>query len=493
MKLKITTIIIVLINFYAFSADKEFVWNISNNFNNAIYIKNNVELNYINNAPVYYTLKKEKFQKDNFTDLYLSFDKDGSYDETGNYKITHSNYHKSKNKAVYDTSAYFIENNERIELISTGKSFFQSGINLGSFSIGFWVYTSTYSNNEIILKIGSEYYDKNNDTIEDQSIIAKMKDGKLVWEFNNIFSADNNKVKLIKLESYSRIIPEKWIHINFIYDSYTGIMREFINGEEEGIVLATSDGTLNSAVLNLKYNKSNQCIIMLAPLFYGAIDEFFITKKIEKNNINKYISNNGEIISKVEDFGHGGIYISDIITTDIKESNSDIIYYYRYSNKPFDVNDEINKDITWKKIGIENLSLKNIRFFQWKVVILSGDNRNYTSKFQGIKIKYKSDTPPSSPFGVKILFENDKLIIKWKLNSEKDLKGYKLYYGIKSNNYFGTEADQGESPIDVGLINTFEITGLQKNVIYYFSITAYDDDEHIHESEFSEEISIRIL
>ncbi len=493
MKIKIIVIIFLFINIHIFSADKEFNWNISNNFNNSIYIKNNVELNYVNNTPVYYSLKKEKFQKDIFTDLYLSFDKDGDYDETGNYKIIRKNYHKSKNKAIYDTSAYFIVNNERIELISTGKSFFQSGINLGSFSISFWIYTSTFSNNETILKIGSEYYDKNADTIEDQSIIAKMIDGKLIWEFNNIFSTNEIKVNSIKLESYNRIIPEKWANINLIYDSYTGIIREYINGDEEGIILATSDKTLNSTVLNLKFNKSNQCIIMLAPSFYGAIDEFFISKKIEKNNINKYISNNGEIISKVEDFGHGGVFINDIITNDIKENNSDIIYYYRYSNKPFDVNDEISKDIIWKKISTENISLINIRFFQWKVILLSGDNRNYTSKFQGIKIKYKPDDPPAKPFGVKIILENDKLLIKWKLNSEKDLKGYKIYYGIKSNNYFGSEANQGESPIDVGLINTFEITGLHKSEIYYFSITAYDDEEHIHESDFSDEISIRFL
>jgi hypothetical protein len=138
--------------------------------------------------------------------------------------LLHKNYHKSKNKAIYDTSAYFIENNERIELVSTGKSFFQSGINLGSFSIGFWIYPSTFSNNEIILKIGSEYYDKNIDTIEDQSIIAKMIDGKLIWEFNNIFSTNEIKVNSIKLESYSRIVPEKWSYINLIYDSNTGIL-----------------------------------------------------------------------------------------------------------------------------------------------------------------------------------------------------------------------------------------------------------------------------
>ena len=100
---------------------------------------------------------------------------------------------------------------------------------------------------------------------------------------------------------------------------------------------------------------------------------------------------------------------------------------------------------------------------------------------------------PARPIGLKTFYKDDKVFIKWKLNSERDLKGYKIYYGTKSNNYFGMAANQGESPIDVGLVNTYEITGLKKNIIYYFSITAYDDEEHVHESEFSKEVSIRPL
>ncbi len=493
MRILIIIIITFFINLNSFSEYKDKTWDISNNFNNSIYFKNNVEVNYVNNSPVYYTLKKEKYKIDNNTDLYLSFDNTKNYDETGNYKFIYNNYHKSKNKAVNDTSAYFIGNKERVELIGTENSFFQSGMTLGSFSISFWIYTSSFSNNEIVLKIGSEFYNKNMDTVEDQSIIAKMIDGKLLWEFKNIFSTSDIKINSIKVEPYSRIIPEQWTHINLVYDAHTGIIREYINNEEEGIIIATLDKSLNSTVLNLQYHHSNRCVIMIAPSFYGAIDEFYIIKKAEKIFTNKYTSNTGELISRVEDFGTGGINIYDINTSDTIEKNSDIIYYYRYSDKPFNENDEISKEINWKKLDSEDISTKNIRFFQWKVILLSGDNKNYSSKFRGINIKYTLNNPPATPAGLKVIYKDDKIFIKWKLNSEKDLKGYKIYYGTKSNNYFGIDANQGESPIDVGLVNTFEITGFKKNVIYYFTITAYDDDEHIHESEFSNEVSIRPL
>lgn len=493
MRIHIILLITFIFNVYCFSDNNEKTWDINNNFNNSIFIKKNVELNYINSQPVNYSLKKEKYSINNDTDLYLSFDKVSDYDETGNYKFIYKKYLPSKNKAVYDKSAYFIGDKERIELIGTEKSFFQSGTILGSFSISFWIYTPSFANNEIVLRIGSEFYDKNLDIVEDQSILAKMKDGKLLWEFNNIFSANGIKIDSIKLESYSRIIPEKWTHINLVYDSHAGIIREYIDGEEDGIIITTVDKTLNSSVLNLKYHHSNRCVIIIAPSFNGAIDEFCIIKKPEKINTNKYISNTGEIISKVVDLGTGGVFISDINTSEFKEKNSEIIYYYRNSEKPFDESEEISSDIKWNKINLEDLSNINIRFFQWKVILLAGDNRDYTPKFRGISIKYNPNYPPARPFGLKILFDNKKILLKWKLNSEKDLKGYKIYYGTKSNNYFGKDANQGESPIDVGLVNSYEITGLKKNIIYYFTISAYDDDEHIHESEFSDEVSIRPL
>jgi hypothetical protein len=53
-----------------------------------------------------------------------------------------------------------------------------------------------------------------------------------------------------------------------------------------------------------------------------------------------------------------------------------------------------------------------------------------------------------------------------------------LYYkaGADGPAYDGTEANEGESPTDVGLSTTFTRTGLDETGTYFFTLTAYNDN-----------------
>ncbi len=295
---------------------------------------------------------------------------------------------------------------------------------------------------------------------------------------------------MIKLESFNRLIPEKWNHINLNYDSNSGIIKCYINGNEEAIIIATEDGKKDSTIMNLKFNKANRCIITIAPSFYGAIDEFCIIKNNQVSNNKLYESNTGQIISKVHNFGSGGISLEKIKTNDEKEYKSDIYYYIRYSNEPFDNDDTFSGNIKWHLIN-KNFNLIKFKYFQWKVLLYAGEDYNFSPKFKSITLIFNNDEPPAKPAGLKIILEDNDVKLKWFLNQETDLKGFKIYYGTKSNYYFGIDANEGKSPIDIGLTDKFTITGLKNNFIYYFSITAYDDEEHTHESDFSDEVYIR--
>lgn len=486
LSLSFTMIIICLLH----SDPEKAEWDVKNYFNNSIYKEYNVELNYQNDVPVYYSIKNKKYIMDEYTDLYLSFDNEKNIDDSGKYDFIYKQFLYSKNRSVYNKSAYFVGDESRLELVGTKNSFFQSGINLSSFSISFWVYPVSFSNNEIVLRIGSQYYDKIKDTVEDQSIYAKLNDGRIIWEFKNLFKKDYKTKNSLIMESYNRVLPEKWTHINLTYDANTGIIKEYINGIEEGVLIATENGELDSSVLNLKYNPNNRCIIILAPTFYGAIDEFRIVKKVEKSNFKKYIPEGGVLLSKVEDFGPGGIFINEIITSGSTKNNTDIIYFYRYSNTPFHEEDKYSSNIEWHILGTEDISLKLVRYFQWKVQLLSGNNGNHSPRFRKLALDYKKNDPPSIPKGLQIVAGDGQAAIKWLMNSEKDLKGYKIYYGTSPGIYFGVDSKEGYSPIDVGINNVYKITGLKNNIIYYFSVTAYDNENN-HESKFSEEIAVR--
>ena len=72
----------------------------------------------------------------------------------------------------------------------------------------------------------------------------------------------------------------------------------------------------------------------------------------------------------------------------------------------------------------------------------------------------------------------------WTANPEP-VTSYNLYYKTDSNSdvpYDGTGANEGDSPIPVGKVTSFTVTGLSPNETYYFVLTAVNDTE---ESEFT--------
>ena len=69
----------------------------------------------------------------------------------------------------------------------------------------------------------------------------------------------------------------------------------------------------------------------------------------------------------------------------------------------------------------------------------------------------------------------------WSSNTESDLAGYKLYYGVGSRNY--------GSSLNVGNVTSYVVTGLSAGT-YYFAVTAYDSSGN--ESGLSNESSVTL-
>jgi hypothetical protein len=70
------------------------------------------------------------------------------------------------------------------------------------------------------------------------------------------------------------------------------------------------------------------------------------------------------------------------------------------------------------------------------------------------------------------------ITLAWDHNSEPDLAGYKLYLGNSPRNY--------PQVIDLGLTTQFTISDLIDGVVYYFTLTAYNQKGF--ESSFSNEV-----
>ena len=73
---------------------------------------------------------------------------------------------------------------------------------------------------------------------------------------------------------------------------------------------------------------------------------------------------------------------------------------------------------------------------------------------------------------------SSQVTLAWNANTEQDLSGYRVYYGLSSQNY--------PSSVNVGNTTSFTLANLEQGKTYYLSATAYDIDGN--ESDFSQEL-----
>ena len=80
------------------------------------------------------------------------------------------------------------------------------------------------------------------------------------------------------------------------------------------------------------------------------------------------------------------------------------------------------------------------------------------------------------------------ITLAWDANTEPNLAGYMIYYDTDSSGepYDGTEAMEGESPIDVGNVTEFTLSDLPDGIVHFFAVTAYNDENL--ESGYSNEV-----
>ncbi len=88
-----------------------------------------------------------------------------------------------------------------------------------------------------------------------------------------------------------------------------------------------------------------------------------------------------------------------------------------------------------------------------------------------------------------LIFSNPRIgnaQLSWKANTEADLAGYRIYYGLSSRN---SDCPSGgyANKIDAGNTTSYSITNLTNGATYYFSLTSYDASGN--ESCFSSELT----
>ena len=374
-------------------------------------------------------------------------------------------------------------------LLPNGKSFikmdnrgyvYSRENSINSFTIEFYLNPYQVRMNSKVLSKISIF--NNGSSSEYSGIRASIIDGKLIWQFDNLFMY-NGKYSNITLSAGESLKPNEWRHHSVSFDAKTGKLVKYIDGLEEEVLYLTSAGEINGSPYMLNINNIIYDPLYLGQGFIGGIDAFSFTPTFKKNfNLYKYLKN-GEIISEVIDLKNNDIFIDSINYKANISNGTYIDIYYRTSDNYFLPEDNF---IEWKLLNGTNINEKG-RYIQIRAEFESDTERSSSPILNNnVEVVYHRGKTPQKPINLTAIAVNNSAVLRWE-GSHENITGYKIYYGTESGIYNNAE----NIPIIVGNQTEYVVNGLRNGEIYYFTVTTIGGEGGNIESDFAEEVFVR--
>ena len=352
-----------------------------------------------------------------------------------------------------------------------------------SFTIEFYLNPYRVRMNSQVLSKMAIYND--NGATKYSGIRANIINGRLVWQFNNLFSY-NGVYTNVMLTQGEYLKDNEWRHHSVSFNASTGKLVKYIDGLEEQVVYLTSTGDETGSPYTIEFDNIKLDPLYLGNGFIGGLDAFYFTPRYKQTfNLYPYTAD-GEIISKVIDFENQNTFIDSINYIGNFTNGSYIDLYYRTSDyyfAPEDVN------IAWEPLKNHTNMMTNTmtRYIQVRAVLKSNVDRNVTPILNNVSINYHHPKKPLIPSNLTATAINGtSVMLKWN-GSHENISGYKIYYGTKSGVY--NEAQY--TPIVIENVQEYTIEGLKEGKVYYFTVTAIGGEGGNIESGFSEEVYVR--
>jgi hypothetical protein len=195
-------------------------------------------------------------------------------------------------------------------------------------------------------------------------------------------------------------------------------------------------------------------------------------------------------MSRIYDLGYSGTLVKAVTAHFDKPSDAEINFYIRTSDT-FNTFESLKGDWIPFLPGSSFQGKLKGRYLQLMVELFPDGSQEQTPRLFEMAIVYQPDLAPGSPADLKVIPGDGKVTLSWKAVPETDVKGYYVFYGDASLNYQGEDAGEGASPIDVGNVTSFTLTGLKNDKLYFFAVAAYDSTTPPHLSDFVTEKSAR--
>jgi hypothetical protein len=422
-------------------------------------------------------------------DLLLHFNALPVKEETGHYAVRSSAVGVNEKNAQLGKGAGVFSGSDGVVLAPQPGALFSPGSPWTDFSIEFWLYPAGLTDGEIVF--AWKGYRLYAGKLIPQNLECRVERRALVWSFENFFTPATGEPFRFELQSVEKLIPRQWRHHLLRFNVQQGILEYLVDGVPVGSRYTTVSGMESSQPCVPVIGESEESALSVGPRFTGFLDELRVSEEFVRSPIlHRYAEAHGRATSRIFDLGSTGTLVKRVDALLDQPGDTEIDFYIR-SSDAFDTFERLKGDwIPFTPGGLLGGELKG-RYVQLMVEFFPNGKSEVSPRLFEIDVVYEPALAPSSPAELKAVAGDGKVTLSWKPVVGGDVKGYYVFYGEASLNYLGEEAAQGKSPIDVGNVTTFELTGLKNGKLYYFAVAAYDLASPPHLSEFHQEKTAR--
>lgn len=425
---------------------------------------------------------------DKNVDFAISFDKEGMIEETQNYTITkHGGEQIGSLEGITGKSAgKFSRGRGGLSLTGTPGCFFGTPGLKGSFTLSFWLYSAVAEDGEQIFSWKTSRKSRNK--MVSQFIRGAIFNNRIEWTFNNFFVPPSGSETNFVLTAQDMLIPDTWNFHTITFNEFTGLLEYRINGKTQGILYTTSTGHEGGQIFipETGYNAP----LEICHAFSGLIDEIiFKTEFTETDITGKFNENGGIYYSQPIDLGSKSSKILDIKTEAYIPQGTDYQVFVRTGNNFYQWTENSPE---WHTVN-ENTNYNDLkgRYAQIRIYLFTNGEADLSPEITGMQITWEEESSPWPPSTLYAEAGDGEVTLEWSSSPNLTTQGYLVYYGKKTGEYFGTEGDSGPSPINAGNVNSITISGLKNGTLYYFAVSAYNDEDDMYSGTLSKEVNAR--
>jgi hypothetical protein len=436
-------------------------------------------------------LSTAEYAPDGATELLLHFNTPGEGDAAGGYHILRGAPAVSFSVTAQGAGAAVFEAGKPLLALGGPQNgMFAPGSVWRDFSVEFWLSPSTLADGETILSWDMPH--REGQGLTAQSMRCQLLDRRLVWSFQALFTRPDRTRMPVNLTGTRQLLPRVWHHHLLRFDSRIGLLEYLIDGIPDGAVHVTDTGREGGDVALPEIGRGRGGELLIAPRYTGFLDELRVSRQlVDSPAVQRYSGTTGTAVSSILDLGFTRTRVRRIESVFDSPADSAVAFYYKISDTW--TNPRSLGGAPWVPFvpAVDFKDTARGRYLQVMVELFPDGRRSRTPRVSSLSIVYEPNLPPAPPAGFAATPGNGKVTLQWRPVNDLTVKGYRVFYGDAPHTYLGTDAAQGESPLDAGSTTRLEVTGLENGKLYYFAVATYDDSDPPQLSAFSAEVSGR--